>query len=72
MLTSVEAVVDAIGGNSAVAELASVGTTAVSNWKARRRIPPEKFLIIKRELGKRRMSADPALFGFDDADVATR
>lgn len=64
MLTSIDAVVEKLGGPSAVASMAGVRVSAVSNWKARGRIPADKFLIVDRELASRNTSADPALFGF--------
>ena len=62
LLTSVESVIDAIGPATA-AELAGVGPSAVSNWKARGKIPPELFLLFAAELGKTDTEADPSLFG---------
>lgn len=67
MLTSIDAVLEAVGGPTAAAALAGVSLPAVSNWKSRGRIPAEKFFLFERELGSRNMQADRALFGFDGA-----
>lgn len=67
MLTSVDAVIEAVGGTSAAAALAGVGPPAVSNWKARGAIPSEYFLSFSEAAGK----IDPRVFGFKDrAEVA--
>jgi len=71
MLTSVEQVISAIGGNNAAAELAGVSCSAVSNWKFRQRIPPEFFLIfteaLERSGGAR---VDPGVFAMRSTDEA--
>ena len=64
MLGTVEAVIDTLGGTSATAALTGVGLSAVSNWKARGRFPPELFLLVTDELQKIGAEPDPALFGF--------
>lgn len=62
LLTSVESVLEQIGPARAQA-LAGVGASALSNWKARGRLPSELFLVFSEELGKADTTADPALFG---------
>lgn len=69
MLTSVDAIVTALGGTTAVASLAGVSLPAVSNWKVRGRIPTDKFMIFDRALADRELRADPAVFGFDAAEA---
>ncbi len=64
MLSTVDAVIGELGGTSAVSGLAGVGLSAVSNWKARGKVPPELFLIISESLAKLGKAADPALFSF--------
>ncbi len=63
MLESVDDVVKAIGGSPAAAKLAAVGTSAVSNWKARKRIPAELFFIFSAALKRKGLRVDPAVFG---------
>jgi DNA-binding transcriptional regulator YdaS (Cro superfamily) len=69
MLKSVEAVVEALGGNAATADLAGVGISAVSNWKTRRAIPAENFLTFSRALARMGKKVDPTVFGFKDAEA---
>ena len=62
MLTSVESVIEKLGVETAQ-RLAGVGPSAVSNWKARGRLPTDLFLVFSGELEKSDTTADPALFG---------
>lgn len=72
MLTSVEAVIDAIGGASAACDLAGVKSiSAPSNWKTRKRIPPEHFLVFSDALRAVGKEADPAVFGLRPAEERT-
>lgn len=64
MQEAVDEVIRVLGGPAKVAGLCGVGTSAVSNWKARGRIPPEKFFIFERALASLDKRADPAIFGF--------
>jgi DNA-binding transcriptional regulator YdaS (Cro superfamily) len=62
-ITTVNEVIDALGGNAALASLTGVGPSAVTNWRERG-IAPDKFLIVRdalRALGK---DVDPAVFAF--------
>jgi DNA-binding transcriptional regulator YdaS (Cro superfamily) len=65
MLQSIDEVLDALGGPARVAQLCGVGPSAVSNWKARGRIPAEKFMIFLAELEVLGKKVEPRLFGFD-------
>jgi hypothetical protein len=64
MLTTVEAVIERLGGPAHAAELAGVTPAAVSNWKARGRIPTEHYMRFSRALAEAGADADPAIFGF--------
>jgi hypothetical protein len=66
-LTTVDEVVDALGGNYSVAILTGYGKTAVSNWRTRQRIPAENFLLICTTLERIGRRADPAVFGMRSA-----
>lgn len=70
MLNSVDAVIEALGGNTSAASLASVGGSAVSNWRARGEIPPENFLLFRDALTALGKEVDPAVFGFKVSDEA--
>jgi hypothetical protein len=61
-LTTVESVVEALGGTKATAEWSGLGMPAVSNWIARGWIPPEWYLALSAELESRGFKVDPALF----------
>jgi hypothetical protein len=49
MLTSVDAIVEALGGPAATAAILDVVPSAISNWK-RRGIPPGSFLLLEKAL----------------------
>lgn len=70
-ICTIEEVVDAVGGRSAAAELAGLTSpNAVSNWKARGRIPAELFFLFARKLRTVGKRPDPALFGFASVEAA--
>lgn len=63
VLKSVDAVLDALGGNMPVAALVGVGSRAVSNWRARQRISKDSFLVMRDALLERGATAPPSLWG---------
>lgn len=67
MLVTVGEIIDTLGGTTAVAGLAGVGLSAVSNWRSRGRIPSEKFMIFADALAKLGKTASPDIFGFETA-----
>lgn len=64
MLKSADEVIDELGGTAEAASLAGVSSPAVSNWRARGRIPQENFLIFREALAGKGKEADPSVFGF--------
>lgn len=64
MISTVDDVIEALGGSGATASLVGLGTSAVSNWIARGKIAPDKFLIIKAALADLGKDVDPSVFGF--------
>jgi DNA-binding transcriptional regulator YdaS (Cro superfamily) len=64
MLTSVDAVIEALGGPTKIAALAGIWPSAVSNWRVRGEIPPENFLLISDALRAIGTEAEPSVFGF--------
>ena len=65
MLTTVDEVIEALGGTKAAADAVRVLPSAISNWKARGSIPSDKYFAISaslRDRGEREPS--PAVFGF--------
>lgn len=64
MLNSVAEIIDAVGGDAAACELTGVkSASAPWNWKDRRRIPAEHFLVFADALRAVGKEADPAVFG---------
>jgi hypothetical protein len=67
MLKTVDDVVETLGGTAQAAKCFAVGPSAVSNWRARERIPADKFMLVQSALMQHGKSATPALFGFEVA-----
>jgi hypothetical protein len=65
MIGSVDELVSELGGTTAVAKIASVLPSAVSNWRTRGFIPADKFLLFEVELAKRNKTAERRIFGFE-------
>lgn len=55
-------IIDALGGNAAVAKLTSTTAKAVSNWRAYDRFPANTYLLLKSELVKLGHSAPDRLW----------
>lgn len=66
MLTSVNEVVDALGGPSAVGSHYGIGQSAVSNWILRGYVPPGWHLRIYLRLKRMGFKAHPSVFGLDE------
>lgn len=68
-LTSVDEVIDGLGGTFAVARIPALGTTpqAVSNWRKAERIPAKKYLVLTAQLRQRGFNAPASLFGIPEA-----
>lgn len=63
-LTSVNAVIDALGGTTVVASLFGFRRpTPVSNWRVRGSFPSDKYLVMQAELNRRGLTAPPWLWG---------
>ena len=73
-LTTVDEVIDALGGTSETAKLVGRNSQAVSNWRARKQIPPETFVVLSAELRSRALSAPVSLWGMVEpkADAAAQ
>lgn len=54
--------IDALGGNSEVARLAGVGSSAVSNWRKFDRLPPRLYLRFAAAARERGIEAPEQLF----------
>jgi DNA-binding transcriptional regulator YdaS (Cro superfamily) len=67
-LTTVDLVIEALGGNAAASKLTGVSVQAVSNWKSRGSIPPYHLIVISSAIGTARL--DPVVFGFKSQEAA--
>lgn len=70
MLNTVDEVIEALGGPSEAAIATAVGSSAVSNWRARGKISQDVFILVRDALAARGKEADPAVFGFKTLDEA--
>lgn len=72
MLTTIDQIIDALGGTAKAAAAAHVGASAVSNWKARGTIPADRYFLINGALkAAGHPEADPTVFGMaTPADAA--
>jgi hypothetical protein len=66
MLNSVDEVIDALGGPTKVAALVAVGPSAVVNWRTRKEIPPDCFVLITDALAGLGKEAARSVFGFKE------
>ena len=63
LLKTVDDVIDALGGTSAVAKITGRKPQHVSNWRSDKRIPADTYLYLKHRLSMQRMSASSLLWG---------
>jgi hypothetical protein len=61
-LPSVPLVIDALGGNKAVAELAHTTGKVVSHWRSTRKFPANSYVDIQKKLKKMGLSAPDTLW----------
>lgn len=66
MLTTVDDVIDALGGPTKTAAVAAVGPSAVVNWRTRKEIPSDCFLLIRDALAALGKEVAPDVFGFKE------
>lgn len=69
-LQTADQVIDALGGTSATARLTGRKAQHVSNWRAEGRLPPDTYLIVLKELKRKRKSAPPTLFSIQAPEAA--
>lgn len=65
-IDSIIGLVDAFGGDSAVARWLGVTQPAVANWKARNNIPVGWHTRFSRRAKAEGLTINPVIFGFDD------
>lgn len=64
--TSAGAVIDALGGTTAVAELTGSKLNTVSNWRAFGVFPPKTYLVLINELAAKGHEAPASLWGMKE------
>jgi hypothetical protein len=70
-LRTVKAVVDALGGNTAVITLTGGSyLSAVSNWKKRGTFPASTHYVLTKALEKHSLQAPASLWGMREAENA--
>lgn len=71
MLTTVEDVIDALGGNASVMELTkSKSLQTVTNWRYGQRIAAHTYVVMTTALKDKGLEADPSLWGITPAEPA--
>ncbi len=70
-VTSIDDLIDALGGTSKVAAWACISHTTVSNWRQRRFVPPGWHLPLLAECARRGIVVDlTKVFGLPEEDAA--
>lgn len=64
-LTTTAQVIDALGGNPALAEYAGVVHTAVSNWR-KTKFPAHTYVWLRRLMKRRRIEAPDGLWAMSE------
>jgi len=64
-LSTIDKVIDALGGVDAVARMTRRGATAVHNWRADRQFPASLYLKMIKRLHRRGYTAPSALWRFE-------
>lgn len=54
--------IDALGGNSAVAELLGTNSKAVANWRSFGRFPAHSYIVLRGALSRRKYAAPVSLW----------
>ena len=66
-LSTVNEIIDALGGTAATARLTRRKLQAVSNWRAENKLPASVFLLMDSELKRRGFEAPPKAWGMEAA-----
>lgn len=61
-ISSVDAVVEALGGNTAVGRAFHTSSQAVSNWRAKNKLPSNTYVAMVHQLGRLRLRAPVELW----------
>lgn len=66
-LSTVDDIIRELGGTGAVAQMLGRGDSAVSNWKAYRRFPPNTYVVLTSAIRRRGKRAPDSLWGMVEA-----
>jgi hypothetical protein len=69
-IRTITALIDALGGDTAVANWLGISQPAVANWKVRGHIPTGWHLRIAARLSKEKKAIDPAVFGLSPEEAS--
>jgi hypothetical protein len=69
-ITTAAAVIDALGGTVATSRITGRKPAAVSNWRARGRLPAATLRTMQSALAERGLHAPEALWGIDEPGQA--
>lgn len=69
-LSSVNEVSQALGGDEATGAIAGVSPKTVKQWKWRKRLPQDKYLVLSNALSLKGKKADAALWRFVEVEAA--
>ena len=61
-LTTIDAVIDELGGTNAMAHMMAAPKSAVSNWRRDKQFPANTYLAIMEALKAKRLTAAPGLW----------
>lgn len=67
-LSTVDEIIDALGGTAATARLTQRKLQSVSNWRAEKRLPANTFLRMDSELKRLGFQASPSSWGMMEAE----
>ncbi len=71
-LTTTTAVIEALNGTRAVAELTGSTYAAAFNWRSFDTFPSKTFVVMSEALAAKGLSASPSLWGMVSAPAAER
>jgi len=67
-ITTIDDLVTALGGDTALADWLGISQPAVANWKVRGSIPPGWHLRILARLRREGRTIDPSVFGLTNSE----
>lgn len=62
-LKTVDDIIEKLGGPTALAKLTGRKAQHVNNWRVAKRLPANTFLVLRKELEARELSAPAELWG---------